>query len=236
MWKIHWMWTVISFRFQKLASIWIWNGGLGLAVWSAQFRYDTIRLPCPHPGKVNATTARYIYHGLKNMILILEKSMSKLYLLSMWLWKEGSLRAKRSKLALKNRNDRIFLIFFVSLSTPTGLLAQQAWFFLTPFWCHWGTKSRTNGLQQNSSTFNPFVCFSDRTISSFNFFVCFSDRTIIRGWRAGVGALYMVRWSTEGQANAAQVCFLIYNSYSSFKFWWGGIVRKMYDNLWEWDN
>ena len=133
-------------------------------------------------------------------------------------------------------NDRIFLIFFVSLSTPTGLLAQQAWFFLTPFWCHWGTKSRTNGLQQNSSTFNPFVCFSDRTISSFNFFVCFSDRTIIRGWRAGVGALYMVRWSTEGQANAAQVCFLIYNSYSSFKFWWGGIVRKMYDNSWEWDN
>ena len=129
-----------------------------------------------------------------------------------------------------------FLILFVSLSTPTGLLAQQAWFFLTPFWCHWGTKSRTNGLQQNSSTFNPFVCFSDRTISSFNFFVCFSDRTIIRGWRAGVGALYMVRWSTEGQANAAQVCFLIYNSYSSFKFWWGGIVRKMYDNLWEWDN
>ena len=61
MWKIHWMWTLISFRFQKLASIWIWNGGLGLAVWSAQFRYDTIRLPCPHPGKVNATTARYIY-------------------------------------------------------------------------------------------------------------------------------------------------------------------------------
>ena len=173
----------------------------------AQFRYDTIRLPSPHPGKVNATTARYTYFGLENMILILEKSMSKLYLLSMWLWKEGSLRAKRSKLALKNRNDRIFLIFFVSLSTPTGLLAQQAWFFLTPFWCHWGTKSRTNGLQQNSSTFNPFVCFSDRTISSFNFFVCFSDRTIIRGWRAGVGALYMVRWSTEGQANGAQVCF-----------------------------
>ena len=27
----------------------------------AQFRYDTIRLPSPHPGKVNATTARYIY-------------------------------------------------------------------------------------------------------------------------------------------------------------------------------
>ena len=27
----------------------------------AQFRYDTIRLPSPHPGKVNATTARYMY-------------------------------------------------------------------------------------------------------------------------------------------------------------------------------
>ena len=83
----------------------------------AQFRYDTIRLPSPHPGKVNATTARYIYYGLENMILILEKSMSKLYLLSMWLWKEGSLRAKRSKIALWNRNDRIFphlIRFFIN--------------------------------------------------------------------------------------------------------------------------
>ena len=34
----------------------------------AQFRYDTIRLPSPHPGKVKATTARYIYCGLENSL------------------------------------------------------------------------------------------------------------------------------------------------------------------------
>ena len=61
--------------------------------------------------------------------------------------------------------------------TFSYFFSQSCWCFLPePFWCHWGTKRPTNGLQQKSA-FNFFVGF-------------FPDRTIIPGWCAGVRAQY----------------------------------------------
>ena len=75
-------------------------------------------------------------------------------------------------------------IFF----TFSYFFSQSCWCFLPePFWCHWGTKRPTNGLQQKSA-FNFFVGF-------------FPDRTIIPGWCAGVRAQYggwrTTDWFTE---------------------------------------
>ena len=155
------------------------------------------------------------------MILILEKSMSKLYLPSMWLCKIEMIQ--------------FFSSFSFHYQLPLGFSLSRLGFS----WHRFGAtgEQRVGQMDCSKTLLLSIPLFVFQTEQFLVQFLClfFRQNNYPRMARRCRGSIYgeMIH---RGAGKWGSSLFLIYNSYSSFKFWWGGIVRKMYDNLWEWDN